>query len=71
MYKAYKKQRREWEKTIAKLERAVEKCKDERKKKKLEHKLYRLRRREPSLPTVNHKIPVMFDYRMGSVEFSH
>ncbi|RLI75663.1 transposase, partial [Archaeoglobales archaeon] len=33
--------------------------------------LYPLRKREPSLPSVNNKIPVMFDYRIGSIEFSY
>jgi len=71
MYKSYKKQHKEWEKSIAKLERVIKNCKDKHKRKKLEHKLYRLRKRRPSLPTVKSKIPIMFDYRIGSIEFSH
>lgn len=71
MYRSYKQQYREWKRSVAKLKKAIKKCKDKRKKRKLEHKLYRLRKREPSLPTVNGKIPVMFDYRIGSIEFSY
>ncbi|WP_156786012.1 RNA-guided endonuclease TnpB family protein [Archaeoglobus veneficus] len=71
MYKSYKKQHKEWEKKVSKLERAIERCKDKHKRRKLERKLYRLRKKEPSLPTVSRKIPVMFDYRIGSIEFSY
>ncbi len=71
MYRSYKQQYREWKRSVAKLKKAIKKCKDKRKKRKLEHKLYRLRNREPSLPTVNGKIPVMFNYRIGSIEFSY
>jgi len=71
MYKSYKKLHKDWEREIKKLEKAIENCKNKHKSKKLEHKLYRLRKREPSLPTISHKIPVMFDYRVGSIEFSH
>ena len=71
IYKSYKQQHKEWRKAVYKLEKAIEKCKDKRELRKLQHKLYRLKKREPSLPTVNHKIPVMFDYRIGSIEFSY
>ncbi|MHA1238859.1 MAG: RNA-guided endonuclease InsQ/TnpB family protein [Candidatus Odinarchaeia archaeon] len=71
MYKSYKKLHKEWEKSITKLEKSIEDCKDKHKQKKLKHKLYRLRKREPSLPTINHKTSIMFDYRIGSIEFSH
>jgi len=73
MYRSYKKLYKDWEKEIKKLEKAIENCKNKHKHKckKLEHKLYRLRKREPSLPTINNKTPVMFDYRTGSIEFSH
>ena len=60
MYRSYKKLYRDWEKEIKKLEKAIENCKNKHKCKKLEHKLYRLRKREPSLPTINNKISVMF-----------
>ena len=53
MYKAYKLQHKEWEKEVAKLEKAVEKCK--RKRRKLEHKLYRLKKREQSLQLLTTK----------------
>ena len=75
MYKSYKKLYKDWKKEIKKLEKAIENCKNKNKhkckRKKLERKLYRLRKREPSLPAVNNKTPVMFDYRTGSIEFSH
>ena len=75
MYKSYKKLYKDWKKEIKKLEKAIENCKNKNKYKhkreKLERKLYRLRKREPSLPTINNKTPVMFDYRTGSIEFSH
>jgi len=71
MYKSYKKLHRGWQKEVAKLERKIERCMDKHKRKKLEHKLYRLKTREPSLPTIAGKIPVMFDYRVGSIEFSY
>ena len=71
MYKSYKKLYKDWKNKVKRLEKAVENCKNKHKHKKLEHKLYRLRKREPSLPTINNKISVMFDYRTGSIEFSH
>ena len=71
MYKSYKQQHKEWRKAVYKLKKAIEKCKDKRELRKLQHKLYRLKKREPSLPTINGKIPIMFDYRIGSIEFSH
>ena len=57
MYKSYKKLYKDWEKEIKKLEKAIENCKNKNKhkRKKLERKLYRLRKREPSLPTINNK----------------
>jgi putative transposase len=70
MYKSYKKLHREWQKEVVKLERRVELANKHRRR-KLERKLYRLKKREPSLPTINHKIPTMFDYRVGSIEFSY
>jgi len=71
MYRSYKQRHKEWKKEVAKLEQRIERCKDKHKRRKLEHKLYRLRQREPSLPSINRKIPVMFDVRVGSIEFSH
>ncbi len=71
MYRSYKKLHREWQKEVVKLERKIERCIDKHKRRKLEHKLYRLKKREPSLPTIMGKIPVVFDYRVGSIEFSY
>ena len=71
MYKSYKKLYKDWKSKVKRLEKAIEKCKDKQKQRKLKHRLYRLRKREPSLPAVNNKTPVIFDYRIGSVEFSH
>ena len=67
MCKSYKRQHEEWKK-ITKLEKAVKRCKDERMC-RLKHKLYRMKKRGPSLPTVNNKVPVMFDYRISLIEF--
>jgi len=69
MYKSYKRNHREWEKKVAKLEEKIEKC-ENRHNRRLERKLYRLKKREPSPPSVKGKIPVVFDSRVGSVEFS-
>jgi len=68
MYKSYK---RNCKNKVRKLEKSVERCKNKNRRRKLERDLYRLRKREPSLPTVNGKIPVMFDCRIGSIEFSN
>lgn len=71
MYKSYKKLHKDWQKKVSRLERQIERCNDKHKRRRLEHKLYRLKKREPSLPQVNQKVPVMFDSRVGSIQFSH
>lgn len=51
-YKSYISNHREWEKEVAKLENKVKRCKSKKSEKKLKHKLYRLKKRELSPPTV-------------------
>jgi putative transposase len=72
MYKSYKKLHKDWLKKVKRLERAVEKAKFRSKNriKRLKKKLYRLRKREPSLPIVRRKQPIFFDYRIGAIVFS-
>jgi len=70
MYRGYKQQHKEWQRRVEKLERELERCKGKHKR-KIEHKLHRLRKREPSLPSVNYKIPVMLDCRVGSIQFAY
>ena len=70
MWRSYQRLHQEWSWRVKKLERQLARTRDSRLRKRLEHKLYRLKRREPSEPTVARKQPVMFDQRIGRIERS-
>jgi putative transposase len=80
MFKSYRQLHRDWQQDITRLEKSIAKCKERLAKKstakdktrlqKLQHKLYRWNKREPSSPTTKGKVPVMFDYRVGDIAFS-
>lgn len=71
MYRSYRKLHREWSWRVRKLEHQLTRTKDQKFKPRLEHKLYRLKQREPSDPTITRKVSVMFDQRIGRIERSH
>jgi len=66
MWRSYQRLHNEWERRVKKLERQLAGTEDP----KLHKKLYRLKRREPSEPTIIHKVSVMFDRRIGRIERS-
>jgi len=68
MYKEYKTKYRKWERKVTNLEKKTENCKNKKTERKYRHKLYRLKKREPSLPTVKNKIPAQFDRRVGLIQ---
>jgi putative transposase len=70
MWRSYQRLHREWGWRVKKLEHQLAQTRDPKIKRKLEHKLYRLKRREPSEPTITRKQPIMFDQRIGRIEFS-
>lgn len=70
MWRSYRALHREWAWRVHKLERYLAQTNDPRFRRKLEHKLYRLRRSEPSEPTITRKVSVMFDQRIGRIERS-
>jgi putative transposase len=80
MVKSYRELHREWQRDIKRLEKSIATCKQRLARKstakdgkrlwKLQHKLYRWQKREPSPPTIKGKVPVMFDYRVGDIALS-
>ncbi len=77
MFKSYRELYREWQWEIKRLEKSIATCKkrlakkstakDKKRLRKLQHKLYRWKKRQTSLPTIRGKVPVMFDYRVGDI----
>jgi putative transposase len=77
MFKSYRKLHRDWQWNVKHLEKSITKCKerlakksttkDKKRLRKLQHKLYRWKKREPSPPTIRGKVPIMFDYRVGDI----
>jgi putative transposase len=80
MFKSYRELHREWQREIERLETSIASCKkrlarksttkDTKRLRKLQHKLYRWNKRQPSPPTIRGKVPVMFDYRVGDIALS-
>jgi putative transposase len=80
MFKSYRELHCEWQWNIKNLEKSITKCnerlakkrttKDKKRLRKLRHKLYRWKKREPSPPTIKGKVPIMFDYRVGEIDLS-
>lgn len=70
MWRSYRTLHREWAWRGRKLERFLKRVRDSKRRRKIEHKLYRLKQREPSEPTITRKISVMFDQRIGRIERS-
>ncbi len=80
MFKSYRQLYRDWQWEITRLEKSIATCKqllarkstakDRKRLRKLQHKLYRWKKREPSPPTIRGKVPIMFDYRVGDIAFS-
>jgi len=80
MFKSYRELHRDWQRDIKRLEKSITKCKkrlarkstvkDKKRLRKLQHKLYRWKKREPSPPTIRGKVPIMFDYRVGDISLS-
>ncbi len=80
MFKSYRELHREWQWDIKRLETSITTCKqrlarkstakDKKRLRKLQHKLYRWKKRQPSPPTIREKVPIMFDYRVGDIAFS-
>ena len=80
MFKSYQKLHREWQWDIKRLEKSIVTCKerlakkittkDKKRLRKLQHKLYRWKKRQPSPPTIRGKVPIMFDYRVGDIALS-
>ena len=68
MWRSYRALHREWTWRVRKLERFSKRVRDPKLRRKLEHKLYRLRQRKPSEPAITRKVPVMFDRRIGRIE---
>ncbi len=77
MLKSYRELHREWQWEIMRLEKSIATCKqriikkstakDKKRLRKLRHKLYRWKKKEPSPPKIKGKVPVMFDYRVGDI----
>ncbi|MFX1520557.1 MAG: zinc ribbon domain-containing protein [Promethearchaeota archaeon] len=80
MVSSYRELHREWQREIERLETSVASCqqrlarksttKDTKRLRKLQHKLYRWNKRQPSPPAIRGKVPVMFDYRVGDISLS-
>jgi len=70
MYRSYYKLYCKWSWRVRKLEHQLTRTRDHKFKRRLEHKLYRLKQREPSEPTIARKVSVMFDQRIGKIERS-
>jgi putative transposase len=80
MFKSYRELHRDWQREIERLEKSIANCKKRLAKKstttykkrlrKLQRKLYRWKKRQPSLPTIRGKVPIMFDYRVGDISLS-
>ena len=80
MFKSYRQLHREWQWDIKRLEKSIATCKqclarkstakDKKRLRKLQHKLYRWKKRQPSPPTIREKVPIMFDYRVGDISLS-
>jgi putative transposase len=80
MFKSYRELHREWQWDIKRMEKSITTCKkrlarkstakDKRWLRKLYHKLYRWKKRQPSPPTIRGKVPTMFDYRVGDISLS-
>ena len=70
MWRSYQKLHREWSWRICKMEKQLALTKISKLRRKLKHKLYRLKRREPSEPTIIRRVSVMFDRRIGKIERS-
>ncbi|MHA2062540.1 MAG: zinc ribbon domain-containing protein, partial [Candidatus Sifarchaeia archaeon] len=80
IFKSYWKLYHEWHREIKRLEKSIATCKkrfvrkitakDRKRLRKLKHKLYRWKKRQPSPPTIRGKVPVMFDYRVGDISVS-
>jgi putative transposase len=80
MFKSYRELHREWQREITRLEKSIVSCqkrlakkstaKDKKRLRKLQHKLYRWKKRQPSPPTIRGKVPIMFDYRVGDISLS-
>lgn len=70
MWRSYCALRWEWSLRVCKLERQLAQTKDPKLRRKLGHKLYCFKRREPSEPAIARKMPVMFDQRIGRIEQS-
>ncbi len=68
MWRSYQKLHQEWSLRVHKLESRLARTKDPKQRRRLEHKLYRLKQREPSEPTITRKVSVMFDQRIGRIE---
>jgi putative transposase len=77
MFKSYRELHREWQWEITRLKNSIATCKtslakkniakDKKRLRKLQHKLYRWKKREPSPPAIREKVPIMFDYRVGDI----
>jgi putative transposase len=77
MVTSYRELHHEWQREITRLEKAIATCqqclakkstaKNKKRLRKLQHKLYRWQKREPSPPTIRGKVPIMFDYRVGDI----
>ena len=80
MFQSYQQLYRDWQRDINRFEKSIATCKkrlakkntvkDRKRLRKLQHKLYRWKKRQPSPPTIRGKVPVMFDYRVGDIAFS-
>jgi len=80
MFKSYRKLHREWQWDIKRLKKSIftfkkrlakkNTAKDKKRLRKLQHKLYRWKKREPSPPTIRGKVSIMFDYRVGDISLS-
>lgn len=81
IFKSYREIHRDWQLDITRLEKSIATCKkritkkstsrDRKRLRKLQHKLYRWKKREPSPSTIRGKVPVLFDYRVGDIALSH
>ena len=81
MFKSYRQLYRDWQRDITRLETSIATCKkrlakksttkDKKRLRKLQHKLYRWKKRQPSPPTIRGKVPLMFDYRVGDMAPAH
>jgi len=70
MWRSYRGLHREWSCRVRKLGKQLTRTKNPKFRWRLEHKLYRIMRREQSEPTIARKQPIMFDKRIGRIERS-